>query len=119
MEEVYDLLALGGGPASMTAGIYAKRAGLKVAIIEKGVPGGAVATTYEVANYPGIEKISGMDLATKMFEHTSSLGVDFIWDEVSKVLPEGDIKTVECYSGKTYKAKTIILGFTSITWFLK
>ena len=68
MEEIYDLLILGGGPGAMTAGIYAKRAGLKVAIIEKSVPGGAVTTTYEVANYPGFTKISGMDLANKMFD---------------------------------------------------
>lgn len=111
MEEIYDLLILGGGPGAMTAGIYAKRAGLKVAIIEKSVPGGAVTTTYEVANYPGFIKISGMDLANKMFEHTSQVGVEFIWDEVSKVFPEGEEKTVECYSGKKYTAKTIIIGF--------
>ena len=111
MEESYDLLILGGGPGSITAGIYAKRAGLKVAVIEKSVPGGAVTTTYEVANYPGFIKISGMDLANKMFEHASSLGVEFIWDEVSKVLPEGVEKKVECYSGKVYTAKALILGF--------
>jgi len=111
MDEIYDLLILGGGPGAMTAGIYAKRSGLNVAIIEKSVPGGAVATTYEVANYPGFVKISGADLANKMFEHTTSLGVEFIWEEVSKVIPEGDVKIVETYSGKTYKAKTIILAF--------
>ncbi|MBQ3214397.1 MAG: thioredoxin-disulfide reductase [Clostridia bacterium] len=110
MDKIYDIAILGGGPGGMTAAIYAKRAGLDVVIIEKNVPGGAVATTYEVANYPGFTTISGMDLATKMFEHTQSLNIEFAWDEVKKVKVEGDIKEVECYQS-SYKAKTLILGF--------
>ena len=110
MDKVYDVAILGAGPGGMTAAIYAKRAGLDVVIIEKGVPGGAVATTYEVANYPGFTKISGMELANKMLEHTQSLNVDFVWDEVKKVVPTGEIKVVECYKTKVL-AKTLILGF--------
>ena len=110
MDKIYDIAILGGGPGGMTAAIYAKRAGLDVVVIEKSVPGGAVATTYEVANYPGFTTISGMDLATKMFEHTQSLNIEFAWDEVKKVKVEGEVKEVECYQS-SYKAKTLILGF--------
>ena len=110
MENIYDIAILGAGPGGMTAAIYAKRAGLNVVIIEKGAVGGAVATTYEVANYPGIITISGSELANKMYEHTKSLNIEYIWDEVKKVVPDGEIKTVECYK-QTIKAKTLILGF--------
>ena len=110
MEKVYDVAILGAGPGGLTAGIYAKRAGLDVVIIEKGAVGGAVATTYEVANYPGFTKISGAELSQKMFEHAQSLNIDFIWDEVKKVVPEGEEKVVECFK-QTIKARVLILGF--------
>lgn len=110
MEKVYDVAILGAGPGGLTAGIYAKRAGLDVVIIEKGAVGGAVATTYEVANYPGFIKISGAELSQKMFEHAQSLNIDFVWDEVVKVVPEGEEKVVECYK-QTIKARVLILGF--------
>lgn len=110
MDEIYDLLVLGGGPAGITAGIYAKRAGLNVAIIEKNMPGGAVNTTFEVENFTGFSKIGGMELATKMFEHLSNLNVPIIFDEVKCAKIEGDIKTVECFGG-VYQAKSVILAF--------
>jgi len=110
MDKVYDIAILGAGPGGMTAAIYAKRSGLDVVIIEKGAVGGAVATTYEVANYPGFIKISGRELSEKMYEHTKSLNIEYIWDEVKKVVPDGEIKEVVCYQN-TYKAKVVILGF--------
>jgi len=110
VEKIYDVAILGAGPGGLTAGIYAKRAGLDVVIIEKGAVGGAVATTYEVANYPGFIKISGAELSEKMFEHAKSLNIDFVWDEVKKVVPEGEEKVVECYK-QTIKARALILGF--------
>ena len=110
MEKIYDVAILGAGPGGLTAGIYAKRAGLDVVIIEKGAVGGAVATTYEVANYPGFISISGAELSQKMFEHAQSLNIDFVWDEVKKVVPEGEEKVVECYK-QTIKARVLILGF--------
>lgn len=107
-QKVYDVLIIGGGPAGFTAGIYAKRAGLDVAMIEKGVPGGAVAITYEVCNYPGFKQIGGPELATLMFEHMQSLGVEVIFDEVKNTALTDQVKTVECFNG-TYKAHTVIL----------
>ena len=110
MDKIYDLVIVGGGPGGMTAAIYAKRAGLDVVIIEKSVPGGAVANTSEVSNYTGFNKIGGMELATKMFEHVSSLNIPFIWDEVKSLKLSSDIKTVDCFNG-TFAARAVILAF--------
>lgn len=110
MEKIYDVAILGAGPGGMTAGIYAKRAGLDVVIIEKGEIGGAVATTYEVANYTGIEKISGKELSQKMYDHTKTLNIEYVFDEVKKVSVDGEIKKIDCYKN-SYKAHTVILGF--------
>ena len=109
MEKIYDIAIIGGGAAGITAGIYAKRAGLDVIIFEKNVPGGVISTSFEVANYPSFSLISGMELATKMFEQVSSLGVPFEFDEVNKVYVDGDIKVVQCLRN-TFKAKAVILA---------
>ena len=108
MEKVYDLIIMGGGPGGMTAAIYAKRAGMDVIMIEKGLPGGAVATTYEVANYPGFITISGMDLSVKMFEQVQALGVEVAFDEVKSTNLTDKIKTVTCF-GEEYKGKTVLI----------
>lgn len=110
MEKVYDIAILGAGPGGMTAAIYARRAGLDVVIIEKGEVGGALNATYEIANYTGFEKISGKDLAKRMYEHTKTLNTEYVFDEVKKVTLTGETKKIECYKS-TYLAKTIILGF--------
>lgn len=110
MDKIYDLIILGGGPAGMTAGIYAKRAGLDVVIVEKTLPGGAICNTSEVSNFPGFKTISGMELATKMFEHTQQLDIPFVFDEVKKVKIENEIKIVECFT-ETLRAYSVILSF--------
>lgn len=111
MGKVYDVAILGAGPGGMTAAIYARRAGLDVVVIEKGDVGGALNVTYEVANYTGFEKISGKDLAKKMYEHTKTLNTEYVFDEVKKVSVDGEIKKVECFKTGCYEARTIILGF--------
>lgn len=110
MEKIYDIAILGAGPGGMTASIYARRAGLDVVIIEKGSVGGALNATYEIANYTGFEKISGKELAEKMYNHTKTLNTEYVFDEVKKVSVSGDIKVVKCFKN-TCKAKTLILGF--------
>ena len=65
-ENVYDMIIVGSGPAGLTAGIYGKRAGLKVVILESGfIQGGQIVNTYEVDNYPGMPGISGLELADR------------------------------------------------------
>lgn len=110
MEKIYDIAILGAGPGGMTSAIYARRAGLDVIVIEKEKVGGALNATYEIANYTGFEKISGKELAEKMYNHTKTLNTEYVFDEVKKVSVQGEIKVVDCYKG-SYKARTLILGF--------
>ncbi|MGC9005746.1 MAG: thioredoxin-disulfide reductase [Candidatus Micrarchaeia archaeon] len=72
----HDLLIAGGGPAGLTAAIYAARAGLDVLVVEKGVFGGQIANTSIVENYPGIENIRGTELAEKLAEHAKKAGAE-------------------------------------------
>ena len=109
MEEIYDLIILGGGPASMSAGIYAMQTKQKTLLIEKGEFGGQVATTSSVSNYLGFETITGRDLAQKMHEHLVSTGIEITHEEVTKTILTGDIKQV--YTHKNcYKSKAVIIG---------
>lgn len=105
----YDLLIIGSGPAGLAAAIYAARAELNFAVIERSeVSGGQVLSTYEVDNYPGIPGISGAELSNRMREHCDSLGVTFLTEEVRKITRENNIFTVTTWSKNTYTARTII-----------
>lgn len=73
-EEFYDVVIIGAGPAGMTAAVYTSRANLKTLMLERGMPGGQMANTEEVENYPGYEHIIGPDLAMKMFKHAKKFG---------------------------------------------
>ena len=109
MNNIYDILIIGGGPAGITAGIYAKRAGKKVAIIERFVLGGQVAQIGEIENYLGFQKIQGFELANKFYEHANSLQIEFLMEEVIKVDFSKDIK--EIFTRKNqYKARVVILA---------
>ena len=83
MEQIYDLVILGSGPAGLGASIYAQRAELKTLVIEKEmVSGGQVLTTYEVDNYAGLPGINGFDLGMKFREHADRLGAEFAEDSI-------------------------------------
>jgi len=105
----YDIIIVGGGPAGMTAGIYAARAGLKAIILEENITGGLVNSTYTVENFPSYPTIHGMDLMKKMRAHVDSLEVEV--EEVCEIESmslEGDVKIVETDDG-TFNAKTVII----------
>ena len=86
MEQIYDLIIIGSGPAGLGAAIYAKRAELETLVIEKEMmSGGQVLTTYEVDNYAGLPGIGGFDLGMKFREHADKLGVEFAKDTVLKI----------------------------------
>ena len=74
MDLQYDVIIIGAGPAGMTAAVYASRAGLKTAMLEKAAPGGKMIKTFEIQNWPGIKEINGADLAYQMFEHSTHVG---------------------------------------------
>ena len=71
---MYDCIIIGAGPAGISAGIYAARASMKTIIIEKGTPGGLIAKTDEIANYPGVEDVpTGSELIERMIKQAKSL----------------------------------------------
>ncbi|TGY42774.1 FAD-binding protein [Clostridium sartagoforme] len=98
MNNIYDLLIIGGGPAGLSAGLYAGRARLKTLIIEKEHTGGQIASTAEVVNYPGIVKTTGPDLTNQMRMQAENFGVKFQTADVIGVDFEGEIKTVKTSS---------------------
>ena len=108
MEE-YDVVIVGGGPAGLTAGLYASRAKLKALLIEKKWPGGQLLNTEKIEDYPGFESISGADLAQRMEQQVRKLGLQIELDEVRCVRPKGERKQVETENGKEYLAKAVIV----------
>lgn len=108
-EKIYDVIIIGAGPAGMTAAVYTSRANLSTLMIERGIPGGQMANTEEVENYPGFETILGPELSTKMFDHAKKFGAEYAYGDVSEVIDNGDYKTVKV-SGKEYKALAVIIS---------
>ncbi len=109
MEHVYDLIIIGAGPGGLSAAIYAQRAVLDFLILEKWFPGGEIANTFEVENYLGVNRLSGMELAEKMVQHVQDLGVNITIDPVVNVDFSGDIKKVITES-TTYLTKTVVIA---------
>lgn len=110
MENIYDLIIIGSGPAGITAAIYAERAKLNTVTIEKQyMSGGQVLNTYEVDNYPGLPGINGFDMGQSFRNHAEKLGAKFIKDEVTYVDLKDKIKTVVTKKGE-YKSRTILIA---------
>jgi thioredoxin reductase (NADPH) len=107
----YDIVIIGSGPAGLTAGLYAGRGGLRAAIVEKLAPGGLVANTERIDNYPGFpEGISGLDLAQKMEAQARKFGAQIISDEATSVTVEPKTFTVALASKTSLKAKAVIVA---------
>jgi thioredoxin reductase (NADPH) len=109
-ERKYDIVIVGGGPGGLTAGLYGARAERKTIVLEKLTPGGQIANTDEIEDYPGFEKISGVELAMKMTEHAKAFGLEVATEEVVEIYVDGDDRVVRCASGDTYRAKAVILS---------
>ncbi|MBY0146388.1 thioredoxin-disulfide reductase [Neobacillus niacini] len=108
-EKIYDVIIAGAGPAGMTAAVYTSRANLSTLMIERGMPGGQMANTEDVENYPGFESILGPDLSTKMFEHAKKFGAEYAYGDIKEIIDNGDTKTVVAGS-KQYKAYSVIIS---------
>jgi len=107
---IYDVIIIGGGPAGLSAGIYAGRGLLKTLIIEKSKHGGQAAMTNEIDNYPGADlEETGPSLIEKMFKQAERFGVEFETDDIKDVSLDGDVKTLVGGKG-TYTAKTVIIA---------
>lgn len=111
LKDHYDLVILGGGPAGLSAGLYAARARLDHVIIEKGAPGGQVLNTDWVDNYPGFpEGLSGFDLAEKMTEHAKRFDVNIQYGEVNCVdLRDENTKVLRMADGTDVHCETLII----------
>ena len=101
MADKYDVIVIGAGPGGMTAALYASRANLKVAMLDRGVYGGQMNNTAEVENYTGFKSILGPDLAEQMYQSSIQFGADFVYGNVEKVTVDEDgIKHVKTDSGE-------------------
>ncbi len=105
---IYDLVIIGGGPAGLSAGLYAGRAKLKTLIIEKEHTGGQITTTAEVVNYPGIVKTSGAEMTSQMRIQAENFGVKFQTADVTDVDFNGDVKTIKTNVGDIQGRSVII-----------
>lgn len=108
--ELYDLIIVGGGPAGLSAGIYAMRAALKTVLLEKGLAGGQIANSDSVENYPGFEYITGFDLSQKLLQHAKSYDLEVVQQEVAAIEPGLDHHSVRLADGRTLHGHALILG---------
>ncbi|HJB65597.1 MAG TPA: NAD(P)/FAD-dependent oxidoreductase [Candidatus Mailhella merdavium] len=107
----YDIVIVGGGPAGLTASIYAVRANMKTLVLDKLAPGGQIINTNEIANYTGFGVINGAELAIKMFEHSQEAGAEFEYKTVLAIRDEGAVKKVICEEeGTVYEARAVIIA---------
>lgn len=108
-EKNYDVIIIGAGPAGMTAAVYTSRANLSTLMIERGIPGGQMANTEDVENYPGFESILGPELSNKMFEHAQKFGAEYAYGDIKEIVDGKEYKTVKAGS-KEYKARAIVIS---------
>lgn len=106
---MYDLIIIGGGPAGLTAGIYAQRAKLKTLLLEKEVVGGQIAVSDVIENYPGFPSISGAGLMEKFEEHAKGFGLEIKFAQVQTITIEGNVKVLNTTEGEL-RAKAVIVA---------
>lgn len=106
---MYDLIIIGGGPAGLTAGIYAQRAKLKTLLLEKEFVGGQIAVSDVIENYPGFPSISGAGLMEKFEEHAKGFGLEIKFAQVQTITLEGNVKVLNTTEGEL-RAKAVIVA---------
>lgn len=108
MSQILDLIICGGGAAGLTSAVYAARSGLDFVLIDiSSSMGSQITQTSDVDNYTGFEKVNGMELVMKFYEHAKALNAPMINDEVQEITKENGIFTVKCAQGE-YKSRTVI-----------
>ena len=107
---MYDLIIIGGGPAGLTAAIYARRAGKTVLILEKDTLGGQITWSPKVENYPAVPSVSGLELGNLMAEQAMELGADVELEEAVSLDGDETGRRVRCESGAVYEGRAVILA---------
>ena len=107
---MYDIIIIGGGPAGLTAALYALRAGKSVLVIEKSTFGGQITWSPKVENFPTIPLISGAELGDRLTSQVLEQGAELELDEVVSVELDGDIKRVKTDFGGTFESKALIIA---------
>ena len=106
---MYDIIIIGAGPAGLTAAIYACRANKKTLGLEASAYGGQIISTLDLENYPAEPKITGVELAKKMYAQAKELGADFEFEKVTEIVNNGETKTVKTEDDE-YTAKAVIIA---------
>lgn len=110
-DQQFDVIVLGAGPAGLTAGLYAARARRRVAILDTGTVGGQTVLTYKVANYPGVEDVSGRELSQTMLAQAKQFGCEVkTFARITSIDLEGTQKRVELKNGSVYTAPALIIA---------
>ncbi|MDO4516297.1 MAG: thioredoxin-disulfide reductase [Bacillota bacterium] len=115
MQQLYDVIVVGGGPGGYTAALYCARAGLRTVLLEKMMPGGQMALTEQIDNYPGFDQgIDGFTLGQQMKNGAERFGAETVTAEVLSVRLEGEVKEVET-TGGTVSGRVVILATGAAT----
>lgn len=109
MAKQYDVVVIGAGPGGMTAALYASRANLSVAMIDRGIYGGQMNNTAAIENYPGFKSIMGPDLAQNMYDSSVNFGAEYVYGTVSSIEDHGDYKIVKTDEDEL-QAKVVIIA---------
>ncbi len=110
-DKKFDIIIIGGGPAGLTAGLYIARAKVKVLVLNEGISGGQMVLTHEIANYPGINTISGFMLSRNMQKQAESFGCIVKSNiKITSFNLEGKVKTITVNEKDVFEAKAVIIA---------